>query len=154
MLACNSIKFISIYLKIGHPGLKGGEAQGHGLREDCNKPIVSCYTFSLQFYYIHEESKPTCCTVILLIFSWLSNMFRPDLLAIFRRHMQRFFHLELSHVVTTVVVFTVIKIINSSSQWPRVLRRRSAAARLLRLWVRILPGAMDVCLLWVLCVVR
>ena len=27
------------------------------------------------------------------------------------------------------------------SQWPRVLRRRSAAARLLGLWVRIPPGA-------------
>jgi len=27
------------------------------------------------------------------------------------------------------------------SQWPRVLRRRSAAARLLRLWVRIPPEA-------------
>jgi len=40
------------------------------------------------------------------------------------------------------------------SQWPRGLRRRSAAARLLRLWVRIPPGGMDVCLLWVLCVVR
>jgi len=26
------------------------------------------------------------------------------------------------------------------SQWPRGLRRRSAAARLLRLWFRILPG--------------
>ena len=32
------------------------------------------------------------------------------------------------------------------SQWPRDLRRRSAAARLLRLWVRIPPGAwMFVC---------
>ena len=29
----------------------------------------------------------------------------------------------------------------SRSQWPRGLRRRSAAARLLRLWVRIPPGA-------------
>ena len=29
---------------------------------------------------------------------------------------------------------------NSRSQWPCVLRRRSAAARLLRLWVRIPPG--------------
>jgi hypothetical protein len=29
----------------------------------------------------------------------------------------------------------------SRSQWPRCLRRRSAAARLLRLWFRILPGA-------------
>jgi len=32
------------------------------------------------------------------------------------------------------------------SQWPRGLRRGSAAARLLRWWVRILPGAwMFVC---------
>ena len=35
---------------------------------------------------------------------------------------------------------------NGRSQWPRGLRRRSAAARLLRLWVRIPPGAwMYVC---------
>ena len=34
----------------------------------------------------------------------------------------------------------------SRSQWPRGRRRRSTAARLLRLWVRILPGAwMSVC---------
>ena len=32
-------------------------------------------------------------------------------------------------------------VIPSRSQWPRGLRRRSAAARLLRLWVRIPPGA-------------
>jgi len=30
---------------------------------------------------------------------------------------------------------------NSRSQWPRGLRRGSAAARLLRSWVRIPPGA-------------
>jgi hypothetical protein len=39
------------------------------------------------------------------------------------------------------------------SQWPRGLRRRSAAARLLRLWVRIPPEAWmfvccDCCVLW------
>ena len=34
----------------------------------------------------------------------------------------------------------------SRSQWPRALRRRSSAARLLRLWVRIPLGAwMSVC---------
>jgi len=39
------------------------------------------------------------------------------------------------------------------SQWPRCLRRRSAAARLLRLWVRIsLGGWVSVC--WVLRVLR
>jgi hypothetical protein len=31
--------------------------------------------------------------------------------------------------------------LNSRSQWPRGLKRGSAAARLLRLWVRITPGA-------------
>jgi len=35
-----------------------------------------------------------------------------------------------------------------------VLRRGSAAARLLRLWVRFPLVGMDVFLLWVLCVVR
>ena len=36
------------------------------------------------------------------------------------------------------------------SQWPRGLRRRSAAARLLRSWVWIPPGGMDICMLCVL----
>jgi len=36
------------------------------------------------------------------------------------------------------------------SQWPRGLRRWSATACLLRLWVRIPPGGADFCLLWVL----
>jgi len=36
--------------------------------------------------------------------------------------------------------------LNCRSQWPRSLRRRSSVARLLRLWVRITPGAwMFVC---------
>jgi hypothetical protein len=42
---------------------------------------------------------------------------------------------------------TNITYINSArgrSRWPRGLRRRSAAARLLRLWVRFPPGCMDV----------
>ena len=43
--------------------------------------------------------------------------------------------------------------LNRRSQWPRGLRRRSTAACLLRLWVRIPLVGMDVCLLWLLCVV-
>jgi hypothetical protein len=31
------------------------------------------------------------------------------------------------------------------SKWPRGLRRRFTAARLLRSWIRIPPGGMDVC---------
>ena len=42
---------------------------------------------------------------------------------------------------------------SSRSQWPRGLRRRSTAARLLRSWVRIPPRAW-MFVLWVLCVVR
>jgi len=38
----------------------------------------------------------------------------------------------------------------SRSQWPRGLRRRSAAARLLWLWVRIPPGGMDGCVLFII----
>jgi hypothetical protein len=39
------------------------------------------------------------------------------------------------------------------SQWPRGLRRRSAAERLLGSWVRILPGAW-MFVLYSVCVVR
>ena len=43
-------------------------------------------------------------------------------------------------------VFWRIICLHCRFQWPRGLRRRSAAARLLRLWVRIPPGAwMSVC---------
>ena len=43
-------------------------------------------------------------------------------------------------------IFHLISARDSRSQWPRGLRRRSAAARLLRSWVRIPPGAwMFVC---------
>jgi hypothetical protein len=41
----------------------------------------------------------------------------------------------------SVLLFIVIYgITNCRSQWPRGLRRRSTAARLLRSWVRVLPG--------------
>ena len=47
-------------------------------------------------------------------------------------------------VVVVVVVIVVVVVVSGSSssrsQWPRVLRRRSTAARLLRSWVRIPPG--------------
>jgi len=54
------------------------------------------------------------------------------------------------------MIYNLLNIIDCRSQWPRGLSRRSAATLLLGLWVRI-PcgrGGMDVCLLWVLCVVR
>jgi len=46
-------------------------------------------------------------------------------------------------------------VLDCRSQWPRGIRRRSAAARLLRLWVRIPPVAWTfVCFVCVVCVVR
>ena len=42
----------------------------------------------------------------------------------------------------------------SRSQWPRSLRRRSGAARLLRLWVRKPPGHGYLSVVSVVCVVR
>jgi len=38
------------------------------------------------------------------------------------------------------------------TRWPRRLRRGSAAARCLGLWVWIKPGSIEVCVLWVMCV--
>jgi len=54
-------------------------------------------------------------------------------------------------IINRVIVKTMCDSM-SRSQWPCGLRRRSTAARLLRLWVRIPPGGMEVCLLWLLCV--
>jgi len=52
---------------------------------------------------------------------------------------------ELNDLYCSPNIVRAIKLRGSRSQWPRGLRRRSAAARLLRLWVRIPPGGMDVC---------
>ena len=51
-----------------------------------------------------------------------------------------------THISLTFLQFETIQYELRRSQWPRGLRRRCAAARLLRLWVRIPPGAwMSVC---------
>jgi len=46
-----------------------------------------------------------------------------------------------SIVVQSVTVFGYVNIPHCRSQWLHGLRRTSAAARLLRLWVRIPPGS-------------
>ena len=56
----------------------------------------------------------------------------------------------MASIHTTNLVFICFSknntLILGRSQWPRGLRRRSSAARLLRSWVRIPPGAwMSVC---------
>ena len=55
-------------------------------------------------------------------------------------------HLTLLVAIESRPVNTIKDHYISRPQWPRGLRRRSSAARLLRLWVRIPPGAwMSVC---------
>ena len=60
-------------------------------------------------------------------------------------------HISTGLYCPLIFIFVLLR---CRSQWPRGLRRRSTAARLLRLWVRIPPGAWMFGLLWVLCVVR
>ena len=55
-------------------------------------------------------------------------------------------YLHTTPVKWATFFFDQIQYSNGRSQWPRGLRRRSAAAHLLRSWVRIPPGAwMSVC---------
>jgi hypothetical protein len=54
----------------------------------------------------------------------------------------------------TINTITHSHIQGSRSQWPRGLRRRSAAERLLGSWVRISPGAWIFFLLYSVCVIR
>jgi len=54
---------------------------------------------------------------------------------------------------TCVLEYSKAKVCRSG--WPRGIRRGSAVPCLLGMWVRMKPGGgMDVCLLWVSCVVR
>jgi len=58
---------------------------------------------------------------------------------------------NLSRCTATWTSNLVVLLCTARSHWPRGLRHGSAAARLLRLWVRIQPGAwMSVC--WERCV--
>ena len=55
-------------------------------------------------------------------------------------------HLHWNNNIKSSINFTPVAAIICRSQWPRGLRRRFSAARLLRLWVRIPPEAwMFVC---------
>ena len=65
------------------------------------------------------------------------------------RHMCYFHHHSFSanaiHICLTTFIIILTILLERRSQWSRDLRRRSAAARLLRSWVQIPPGGMDVC---------
>jgi len=62
----------------------------------------------------------------------------PACISICLKTALRYTVLILIPVSRTIEIY-VSKAVRSASQWPRGLRRRSAAARLLGLWVRIPP---------------
>jgi hypothetical protein len=51
------------------------------------------------------------------------------------------YHILCEVIIIIIIIIIITIIIIRRSQWPRGLRRRSAAACLLRSWVRISPGA-------------
>jgi len=65
----------------------------------CLMTFFLWHTFSMQLYYIHKESKPTCCTILLLFVvtppACFSQIYWPssDI------HMQWCFNLELSQIL-------------------------------------------------------
>jgi len=65
----------------------------------------------MQLYYIHKGNKPTFCTILLLFVVRYPTFLGQIYWSSSESHLQRCSNSELSHVVTTVVVFTVIKII-------------------------------------------
>jgi hypothetical protein len=58
--------------------------------------MILYYTFSMQLYYIHKESRPTCCTILLFICSS------------YLRHVSARFIGHLQEVVCTTVLTTPI----------------------------------------------
>ena len=87
------------------------------------------------------------------------NLLEPSgpvmgLLYLFFIYITRVYKIYLAYTLITLKIlkqtvkrrnFNTSSSADCRSQWLRGLRRGSAAARLLRLWVRIPPGGMDVC---------
>jgi hypothetical protein len=95
--------------------------------------VASCWLFLLSHTTMHEsmniKKSKVYCDIILPSMSRYSSGFFP-----------------LGFPIKTSTHHIFLELINLTifccwSQWPRGLRRRSAAARLLRLRVRIPPGA-------------
>ena len=63
----------------------------------------------------------------------------PCMYVLFRRLFCKFVHSKSGLFI--LIVFITLYDTYLMFQWPRGLRRRSAAAHLLRFWVRIPPGA-------------
>jgi hypothetical protein len=82
--------------------------------------------------------RSTKCTDITLTSQWQKSHF----ISFYKNIFHLFIYYGWLRSNVTVHTFWVIYLqLYCRSQWPRGLRRRSAAARLLRSWVRIQPGA-------------
>jgi hypothetical protein len=96
------------------------------------------------------------CMFCMLWFNPLNTELNPicHLLSLLGAH--HILHISRVRVNSAIYVFLLLCLCIHirRSQWPRGLRRRSVAFRLLGLWFLIPPGGMDVCLWSMLCVVR
>ena len=92
----------------------------------------SCLFKNVLSLYFALQSALVCCSVSLFYYLY--------------RHLGNPQFLLKSHQDTLTFIYDCVRLDFCRSQWPCGLRRRSSAARLLRLWVRIPPGAwMFVC---------
>jgi hypothetical protein len=77
------------------------------------------------------------------IVSFLASLLKKTLPCNYVTYNKQYQYITL---IMNYFLLTLIRLI-CRSQWPRGLRRSSAAARLLRSWIRIPPGAWMCCLL-------
>ena len=113
-----------------------------------------------QICFVQQQSFRTCSrAVILRCRQWVSEPQRYSLAfclvkqrqvvlhwtkaCVFTPNLAAFIHLSFNPSIS--LSFLVIRVSVSRSQWLRGLKRRSAAARLLILWVRIPLGGRDAC---------
>ena len=109
-MACNSVKFISILFKIGHPGFKSWEAR----HTECAKTVI-IILFHIIYFPCNSIIFTKNQNQLVAQYSFLFTVGSPTSFDQIEcsssgSYMQGFFNLELSHVVTTVV-FTIITIV-------------------------------------------
>ena len=106
---------------------------------------VSGYSKPFACYYIHKRIDPKIVQEIKAArLIGLGHQFRTDELYPGRKI--TFTNPDAARKLGRPPVKWMGNVEEGRSQWPRGLRRRSSAARLLRLWVRIPPGTwMFVC---------
>ena len=111
--------------------------------------LCSSLSVSDQVSYLHKTSIITVWINLLFILgiaNWKATDTHSEYATLIAFPRQKYLHERAWILSFTYITGVALTLEVSRSQWPRGLRRRSTAARLLGLWVRIPPGAwMFVC---------